>query len=87
MGILFDKYNNHNNKYNIITVDGTYINTNLKKDKTLGTSLNMGYYDVTNRIPIDIILKGNVINKEISSLIDYINNNNINTNNVIFVMD
>jgi IS4 transposase len=47
----------------------------------------MGYYDVTNRIPIDIILKGNVINKEILSLIDYINNNNIDTNNVIFVMD
>lgn len=86
--ILFDKYNNKNNKYIIVAVDGTYNNTNLKKDKTLETSLNMGYYDVSNGIPIDINLKGNIINKEISSLISYINNsNNIDTNKVIFVLD
>ena len=47
----------------------------------------MGYYNVTDEIPIDIKLRGTVINKEISSLIDYINNNNIDTQKVIFVMD
>lgn len=85
--MLFDKYKNNHNDYNIVAVDGTYNNTNLKRNKTLETSLNMGYYDVTNEIPIDIKLRGTVINKEISSLIDYINNSNIDTQKVIFVMD
>lgn len=84
---LFDKYNNNNNN-KIISVDGTYNNTNIKNDKTLETSLNMGYYDVTNKIPIDVQFKGQENkNKEIDSFINYINNNNFDVNNAIFVFD
>ena len=85
--ILFNKYNNKNNAYIVVGGDGTYNNTNLKRDKTLETSLNMGYYDITNGIPIDIDFKGNVINKEISFLIGYINDNKIDIKNIIFVLD
>ena len=45
-------------EYNIIAVDGIYNNTNIKNDKTLETSLNMGYYDVNNNIPIELTFKG-----------------------------
>lgn len=34
---LFDKYKNNHYDYNIVAVDGTYTNTNLKRDKTLET--------------------------------------------------
>ena len=52
--------NYENNKKDIIcAVDGTYNNTNdNRKTETLQTSLCMGYYDVTNSVPIDITYNG-----------------------------
>jgi hypothetical protein len=85
---LFNNYSKKTSPYNIIAVDGTYNNTNLKNDKTLETTLNMGFYDVSNCIPIDIVLKDhNNKNKEIDGIIDYILKTDINLQKVIFVMD
>lgn len=85
---LFDKYKLKNNFKNVISVDGTYNNTNIKNDGTLETSLNMGYYDNTNRIPIDIQYRGpENKNKELESFINYVENNKIEINNLIFVFD
>jgi hypothetical protein len=40
---------------NIFAIDGTYSNTNINRKKgKIQTSLNMGYYDIKNNIPIDI---------------------------------
>ena len=44
----------------IIAVDGTFNNINsLNKKDNLETSLNMGYYDVTNDMPLEISIEGN----------------------------
>lgn len=76
------------NKKKIFGVDGTYNITNIKNDGSLETSLNLGIYDITNKIPIDIQLKGQENkNKEIDSFIQYINKNNIDKDNIIFVFD
>ena len=75
-------------EYNIIAVDGIYNNTNIKNDKTLETSLNMGYYDVNNNIPIELTFKGEQYkNREIDSLIEQLEQNNIQLSNVILVLD
>ena len=85
---LFNSYSNNNLARNVIAVDGTYCNTNFKNDKTLETTLNMGFYDVSNCIPIDVVLKNhNDKNKEIEGLIDYISKCDIDLQKVIFVMD
>jgi len=83
---LHDQY--IDNKKRTIAVDGTYNITNVKNDGSLETSLNLGIYDITNRIPIDIQLKGEENkNKEIESFIQYIDKNNIDKDNIIFVFD
>lgn len=86
---LLDKIMNKNsNLYNLIAVDGTYSNTNLHNEHKLETCLNMGYFDCTNQIPIDLEIKGTEYNnKEIESFIDYINKNDLDINNLIFVFD
>ena len=44
----------------IIAVDGTFNNINsLNKKDNLETSLNMGYYDITNDMPLEITIEGN----------------------------
>lgn len=59
------------NGYKLIAVDGTYNN-----DNKMNELLNMGFYDVTNGIPIDIKSYGKEgKNKEIASAINYINSN------------
>jgi len=69
----------------ILSVDGTFNNTNTKY-KTLDTSLNMGFHDVSNDIPYDLKFIGSESkNNEIKQLREYIENNNIS--NVIFVAD
>jgi len=46
---------------NIFAIDGTYSNTNINREKgKLQTSLNMGYYDIKNNIPIDITFNFNI---------------------------
>src|SRR5436190_23180248 len=61
-------------KYTVVAVDGTYSNTNINiKKGELQTSLSMGYYDVTNAIPIDMNFEGSKKkNNEVSCLYDYI---------------
>ena len=70
--------------YQIIVVDGTYSNTNIKPTKgKLDTSLNMGYYDAVNGVPIHLEYKGKKRNDEIVSLCDYFKNNKINDKTII----
>ena len=59
---IFYKYSNKTN-YTVIAVDGTYNNTNYKNNRKLETTLNMGYYDINNNIPlfIDPIINGQKI--------------------------
>ena len=57
LSIYKNKFNK--NKPSITAVDGTYGNTNVKNIKGyLETSLSMGFFDVTNDIPIELIFKG-----------------------------
>ena len=84
---IYYKYTNKT-RYTIVAVDGTYNNTNYKNNRKLETTLNMGYYDINNDIPLilDPIIDGR--NNEIKSLIDGINNNSIiKADNIIFVCD
>ena len=77
---LYKQINNIDEKKEIIVaVDGTFnnINSENKKDK-LETALNMGYYDVTNDIPIELTIEGHkkknnelAINKKIYSIQDH----------------
>ena len=90
----YDRYNiidlnDKKSNYQIGPVDGTYNHTNVDNKKgILETSLNMGYYNVTKNIPIDIDFRGKENkNKEISSFIDYINKKKFDVNNIIFVFD
>lgn len=47
------------NKPIILAVDGTFNNINsMNKKDNLETSLNMGYYDVTNDLPLEINIEG-----------------------------
>ena len=83
-------YNNtfkNNNEKNIIAIDGTYINTNINRNKgTLQTSLCMGYYDINNNIPIDFTFNGEKDkNNEIKALKKWINDNKIK--NITIVAD
>jgi len=73
-------------KYNIVGIDGTYNNTNLKNDKKLETSLNMGFYNITHKIPLELKLKGER-NTEIESFISILNDNKFDTEDIIFVFD
>ena len=80
--------NRNLNLYNIIAVDGTYSNTNLHDEHKLETCLNMGYFDCTNQIPIDLEIKGTEYNnKEIESFITFINKNDLDIDNLILVFD
>ena len=87
--LIIKNYFNNNNKNTIIAVDGTYTNTNIKNIKDyLETSLNMGFFDVSNDIPIELIFKGEESkNKEIDALQKYITENKKKLNNAIFVLD
>jgi hypothetical protein len=88
--LIIKKYFNDNkNNNSIIAVDGTYTNTNIKNIKDyLETSLNMGFFDVTYDIPIELIFKGEESkNKEIDALQKYITANKNQLKNVIFVLD
>ena len=85
--LFYDEYSTEN-KDKIVSVDGTYNNTNILNDGSLETSLNMGYYDYSNKIPVNITFKGaESKNKEIESFIYDVKNNNLSTDNVIFVFD
>lgn len=76
------------NDYNLVAVDGTYNNTNVNNVKSkLETSLNMGYYNINECIPIDITFC-NQENKEILQLKKYILDDKLKyLNNVVLVLD
>jgi hypothetical protein len=82
---IYNKYSKKTD-YKIIAVDGTYNNTNYKNDKKLETTLNMGYYNISDDIPLEIDIT-NKQNTEIASFMDSILNNKIESNNIIFVCD
>ena len=87
-----DLYNDNfkSNDYNLIAVDGTYNNTNVNNIKgKLETSLNMGFYNINECIPIDITFCNQENkNKEILQLKKYISNDNLkHLNNIILVLD
>lgn len=83
---LFKKYSKKT-QYTIIGVDGTYNNTNYNINPKVETSLNMGYFDITNGIPLEIDHIGNKKNTEIQSFISAIKDKKIKEDNVIFVCD
>lgn len=76
-------------KSSIVSVDGTYGNTNIKNIKGyLETSLSMGFFNVSYDIPIELIFKGEEAkNKEVILLQNYIIENKKELNNTIFVLD
>lgn len=75
-------YNQENN-LSLIAIDGTYNN-----DQKCNEMLNMGFYDISNGIPIDIKLYGTENkNKEISSATNYITSNINHFKNNIIVCD
>jgi len=65
------------NSISIISVDGTFTNTDISKGK-ISTNLNMGYYDVTNDAPFDLQFIGDEKNTEIEQLKKYLNSHNLN---------
>jgi hypothetical protein len=86
---LYKKLENIDDKKPIkIAVDGTNNNTNmLNKKDNLETTLNMGFYDLTNDLPIELSIEGNKNkNNELLLLKQYIKNNNIPKNS-IFILD
>lgn len=86
---LYNKLYNKDDKLKIMAVDGCYNNTNLYNIKQfLETSLNMGFYNVTDEIPIDFSFCGfKNKNNEIKQLIEYINNKKDYFQNIILVAD
>ena len=78
------------NQINLVAVDGTYNNTNIHNIKgNLETSLNMGFYNINECIPIDITFCNQENkNKEILQLKKYIINKNFkHLNNIVLVLD
>ena len=72
-----------------IAVDGTYGNTNIKNIKgNLETSLTMGFFNVNNDIPIELLFYGEEAkNKEVKLLEDYMLKNKDKFKNAIFILD
>lgn len=79
---IMELYNSlyNSDKTKIIAIDGTYSNDYITK-----RSLNMGFYDIGNNVPIDVKLYGKENNnKEIKCSINYIKQNiNIFKNNIL----
>lgn len=82
---LLNYYDNHFNKdvLKLIGVDGTY-----NRDSKYREQLNMGLFDISNSIPIELKSFGqNGKNKEIQSTINIITNNPLKFKSVILVAD
>jgi Tfp pilus assembly protein PilW len=94
--IMFSKVSNlykklmsiNDNEFKEIAVDGVFNNTNILNEKgNLETTLNLGYYDNTNDIPIDLTFEGSKTKKhELEVLKSYLNDNKIN-NNCVLILD
>jgi hypothetical protein len=78
------------NDYNLLTVNGTYNNTNVNNIKgNLETSLDINFFNINECIPIDITFCNQENkNKEILQLKKHISNHNFkHLNNIILVLD
>ena len=77
---LYNAYYGNNNEEKLIAIDGTYNNDINMKD-----NLNMGFFSISDNIPIDITNCGKENkNKEIKSTIEYVNQNiDIFKNNIV----
>lgn len=86
---LYDELFCDKNLIKKIAVDGTYNNTNVYNIKGyLETSLNLGFFDINNEIPLDLTFNGiKNKNNELQVLLDYIGNNSGKFQNVILIMD
>lgn len=74
---------NNKNKYTFMAIDGTYSN-----GENHLNSLNMGYFDVINDIPIEIDLKGTESkNKEVDELVNKINSDLPFFKNKVIIVD
>lgn len=76
-------FGTHKNKYTFIAIDGTYSN-----GENYSPSLNMGYFDIFNNIPIEITFEGTENrNKEIKCLIEKITEDILFFKNKVIVVD
>ncbi len=77
-----------NTEDKLISIDGTYGNTNIRRKKgTLNTMLYMCYYDCTNEVPIDITFKNNNHNNEVTLAQQWINKYKSKCKNSIIIAD
>lgn len=74
--------NNNSKKLKVFGIDGVY--NNHKNDNSC---LNMGYFDITNNIPINVTLNKDNRTGEVNQLIKYITENKNAFRNVIIVAD
>lgn len=80
---FFNSNKDSTDMFIVVGIDGTYNN-----DIDMTEMLNMGFYDITNGVPIDIKSYGNENkNREIYSATDYITKNKEKFKNVIIVAD
>lgn len=81
---VFDYYNTNNEtNIKVIAIDGTYNN-----DSCMNEILNMGFFNVTDNVPIDIKSYGKENkNREIFSATEYIKKNTYRFENNIIVAD
>jgi hypothetical protein len=85
-----NNFKNKNDKeLNIIIVDGTYNNTNKYNIKDyLETSLNLGFFNLNDEIPIDLTFNSiGDKNNELKLLTKYIEENKNKFNNCILILD
>ncbi len=77
-----------NTENKLISIDGTYGNTNIRRQKEkLQTMLFMCYFDVTNSIPIDITFKNNNHNNEVTLAQKWIKKYKSKCKNSIIIAD
>lgn len=81
-------YSNYNECCSIIVIDGIYSNTNFNHNGIIETCMNLGIYDNTNGIPIDIYFTEECKkNNECIVLKEYIMNNLDKFKNKLIICD
>lgn len=81
-------YKKFNLKTSFIAIDGVYCNTNFLHNGTVETSMNLGFFDINNCVPIDLHFTGiGKKNNECLSLEKYIGENLDKFKNKIIICD
>lgn len=79
---------NFNTKNYFIAIDGVYSNTNVLHDGKIETSMSLGFFDIDNKLPIDIHFTGvGKKNNECLCLTNYITENLSLFKNKIIICD